>query len=209
MDHRLPQRPSLRIGGCDFAADPRLRSDQTPVIWLPRHNPRMTVLTGVQPDLFDGPHLSNARPTIVRGAPEGRYADLTALAPPHQALIAGEPSGTSPIAVVVPLDDMFEDRIETARRMWRAAVRGAKVQPAGFTPERARRLKLVLRALDAALLDIGYRDIARGLFGDRVPDDAAWRTNPLRATTIRLVQDGRALMRGGYLRLLRPDRRKR
>ena len=169
----------------------------------------MTVLTGVQPDLFDGPQLSSARPTIARGAPEGRYADLTALALPHQALITGEPSGTSPIAVVMPLDALFEDRIEAARRVWRAVVRGAKVQPAGFTLQRRRRLRLVLRALDAALLDIGYREIARGLFGDRVSDDAAWRTNPLRATTIRLVQDGRALMRGGYLRLLRPDRRKR
>ena len=169
----------------------------------------MTVLTEVQPDLFDGPQLTNARPTIVRAGPEGRYADLTALAPPHQALIAGEPSGTSPLAVVVPLDALFEDRIEAARRVWRAIVREGKVQPAGFTPQRKRRLKLVLRALDAALLDIGYRDIARGVFGDRVSDDAAWRTNPLRATTIRLVQDGRALMRGGYLRLLRPDRRKR
>ncbi len=169
----------------------------------------MTVLTGVQPDLFDGPHLSNARPTIVRGAPDGLYVNLTAFAPPHHALITGEPSGTCPIAVVVPLDGMFEDRIEAARRVWRAMNRGAKVQPARFTPQRTRRLRLVLRALDATLLDIGYRDIARGLFGDRVSDDAAWRTNPLRATTIRLVQDGRALMRGGYLRLLRSDRRKR
>ena len=167
------------------------------------------MLTEVQPDLFDGPQFTNVRPTIVRAAPEGRYADLTALAPPHQALIAGEPSGTSPLAVVVPLDALFDDRIETARRVWRAVVRGVKVQPIGFTLQRRRRLRLVLRALDAALLDVGYRDIARGLFGDRVSDHGAWRTDPLRATTIRLVKDGRALMRGGYLRLLRPDRRER
>ena len=43
---------------------------------------------GVQPDLFDGPQLSNARPTIAHNAPEGRYADLTARAPPHQALMS-------------------------------------------------------------------------------------------------------------------------
>ena len=167
------------------------------------------MLTAAPSDLFEGPPLSAGSLAIVRDAPEGRYGDLTALAPPQQALIVGVSSRTSPVAVVVPLDALFEDRINAARHAWRAMVRGAKVQPSGFTPQRKRRLKLVLRALDAVLLHVGYRDIARGLFGDRVPHDAAWRTHPLRATTIRLVQDGRAMMRGGYLRLLRSDRRER
>ena len=67
----------------------------------------------------------------------------------------------------------------------------------------------MLRAVDAHLADASYRESALGLFGGRrVPDGSAWRQHHLRSLTIRLVQDGRALMQGGYLRLLRPDRRK-
>ena len=167
------------------------------------------MLTGIQPDLFDGPTLGHAKPAITRAAPEGDYGDLTALVPHQQALITSMPTAQSTIAVVVPLDELFEARVEAARRTWRGIVQGRPSQPAGFTAQRRRRLRLALRALDAAMLGVGYREIAQGLFGDRVPTGASWRTHSLRATTIRLVREGRALMRGGYLRLLRPDRRKR
>ncbi len=186
-----------------------MRSDQAPIVWLPQNNPRMPVLTGVVPGLFEGPTLHRLGPAIVREAPEGSYVELTAVLPRQQALIAGEASRASSIAIILPLDALFEDRVDAARRVWRAAVSGPTPPTDGFTAQRKRRLRLLIRALDAALLGVGYREIARGLFGDRVPVDAEWRTHPLRATTIRLVREGRALMRGGYLRLLRRDRRKR
>ena len=40
----------------------------------------------------------------------------------------------------------------------------------------------------------------------RIPD-SAWKTHDLRNRTIRLVQSGLELMRGGYRGLLRPKRR--
>ncbi|WP_271600167.1 DNA -binding domain-containing protein [Bradyrhizobium sp. CCBAU 45384] len=40
----------------------------------------------------------------------------------------------------------------------------------------------------------------------RVPD-RAWKTHDVRNRTIRLVQAGIALMRGGYRKILRPGRR--
>jgi len=208
--HRSPrsnQRLRRRAGGCDFAVDPELRGDQTTVIWLPRYNPRMTTLIHVDPGLYEGPTFSQTKSAITRRAPEGNYVDLTATTPRHQALVPRYTDPSHPVAVVLPLDDLFEDRIDTALQIWRTIRRGTRVAAAPFTAQRRRRLKLLLRALDAALLGVGYREIARGLFGDRVPDGAEWRNHPLRAQTIRLVKDGRALMRGGYLRLLRPDRR--
>jgi len=39
--------------------------------------------------------------------------------------------------------------------------------------------------------------------------ERAWKTHDLRNRTIRLVQTGLALMRGGYRELLRPSRRKK
>jgi hypothetical protein len=60
-----------------------------------------------------------------------------------------------------------------------------------------------LRALDTRQDDATYRVIATALFGEgRVPTHG-WKTHDLRNRTIRLVQNGHALMRGGYFDLLR------
>jgi hypothetical protein len=169
----------------------------------------MTILIDVDPGLFEGPPFPHTESVTSRHAPEGTYVALTAMTPPHQALVPKARNPTHPVAVVLPLDDLFENRIDAAREVWRAIRRSTRAAAAPFTAQRRNRLKLLLRALDASLLGVGYREIARGLFGDQVPDDAEWRNHPLRAQTIRLVKDSRALMLGGYLQLLRPDRRKR
>ena len=188
--------------------DPALPGNQVSPVWLPRHNPRLALLTQIDAALVDGPAMPQSTPGTGASAAEGRYVNLAALPSANQALIADAASADDPVAFVLPLDALFEDRVETARRL-RRALRGARVKPYGLTPQRRRRLKLVLRALDGHLAGEDYRGIARGLFGARVPDDAAWRTHSLRSFTVRLVREGRALMRGGYLGLLRPDRRKR
>ena len=169
----------------------------------------MTILTTIDAALVDGPSLGDgSSEATLRTAAEGRYVRLLNLPPANQALIAGEAATDALVAVVLPLDALFDDRIEAARRL-RRALGGARVRSYDLTRHRRRRLKLVLRALDGHLAGEDYRGIARGLFGARVPDSAAWRTHSLRSFTVRLVREGRALMRGGYLELLRPDRRKR
>ena len=190
-------------------ADPELRADRASIVWLPRHNPRMALLTSAVPSLFDGPALDAVRPDFSHTAPEGGYANLVGLPPANQVLILGATTGGTPAALILPLDELFEERISTARRLWRALRRRGAIKPMSFTPQRRHRLKLVLRALDGDLAGAGYRDIARAVFGDHVPDGPDWRTHSLRSAAIRLVQEGRALMRGGYLKLLRPDRRER
>lgn len=169
----------------------------------------MALLTEAPALLPIGPTLDTARLREILAAPEGAYAELSASLPGHQVLVLGVTSPSVPVALLLPLDELFEDRLDTARQLWRALARTTPVKPPTFTVQRRRRLKLVLRALDADLANVGYRDIALEFFGDRVPRDAAWRTHALRSFTIRLVQDGRTLMRGGYLHLLRPDRRRR
>ena len=66
---------------------------------------------------------------------------------------------------------------------------------------------MVLRALDARNEGKAYRAIAEGLFGQKRIPERAWKTHDLRNRTIRLVQRGLALMRGGYRELLRPRRK--
>ncbi len=65
----------------------------------------------------------------------------------------------------------------------------------------------LIRALDAQRDGSTYRTIAEALFGKKRIPDRAWKTHDLRNRTIRLVQSGLALMRGGYRKLLRPGRR--
>jgi len=208
--HPRPRTNALhwrRNGGCDFAIDPTLRADQTPILWLPRHNPRLLLLTTLSALLVDGPALPAADPARIVDAPEGEYLDLLALA--RQALLVPGPGDDRPIALVLPLDGLFEDRLEAGRRLRQLLVSGTKPKPHGLTAHRRRRLKLMLRALDGFLADEDYRGVARGLFAGRMPAGAAWRTDSARSRTIRLVRDGLALIRGGYLDLLRPDRRRR
>ena len=107
---------------------------------------------------------------------------------------------------MLPFDSLFEDRLDAARRLHRLLIAG-RTAPATLTPYRRHRLKLALRALDGSLDGADYRAIAEALFGERVPKGAGFRDNSLRGQVIRLVRYGDELMRGGYLDLLRPERR--
>ena len=59
----------------------------------------------------------------------------------------------------------------------------------------------------AALRATATRAIVEGLFGAKHIPEGVWKTQDLRNRTIRLVQSGSALMRGGYRELLRKSRR--
>ena len=113
-------------------------------------------------------------------------------------------------AAELPFDDDFDVRVHAARRFWRA-LNGRAAGPAfhEISPQRRQRLALTLRALDARTQGNTYRTIAEVLFGAKRIPERAWKTHDLRNRTIRLVQSGFALMRGGYRALLRQGRRRR
>ena len=139
-------------------------------------------------------------------APEGDYLAHAGRDTPMLLQLANGPAA----AVVLPLDDLFPERVAVALRLWQAKRRGAAPTVDSPTASQLRRRRLILRALDAHLAGYPYREIAVGLFGSkRVPAASEWRVHHLRSRTIRLVQDGLERMRGGYLRLLRAERRDR
>lgn len=108
---------------------------------------------------------------------------------------------------MVPLDADGLDRIAAVDRLWRSLHGLPALADTRLTPQRRRRLKLMLRAADGRMNNASYREIADALFGaSRVTDDP-WKTSPLRDTTKDLVRDGLAMIAGGYLRLLRHRRR--
>ena len=144
--------------------------------------------------------LSNA---LIRESFDGWHILLRNQGVELRAWLRQPPRSDAPYAAQLPFDDVFELRAHAARRLWRAL----SGRPPGpefrkLPAQRRDRLVDVLRALDARLAGATYRTIAEALFGaERVPA-RAWKTHDLRNRTIRLVQSGQELMRGGYFDLL-------
>jgi hypothetical protein len=113
-------------------------------------------------------------------------------------------------AAVLPLDSDFEVRAHAAHRLWRA-MNGRVPGPAfhELSLQRRERLILAVRALDGRMEGGTYRAVAEVLFGKKRIPERAWKTHDLRNRTIRLVQSGFALMRGGYRELLRYRRKQK
>jgi hypothetical protein len=167
-------------------------------------------LTRLPPDLTDPNQRVDAPslgPAIVEEGPErlierrGNFFHL------H---IIETPDAQTP-CVVLPLDQLFDIRANSALRLWRALTgRDPGANPATLSRARRDRLLLALRALDGRLDKASYREIAEVLFSVGGLTSRTWKSHDLRDRTIRLVRYGFSLMEGGYqLLLLHPYRRRR
>jgi hypothetical protein len=156
---------------------------------------------------LDFSDLSKAQ---LREGPDGWHAVLNLRGVEHRIWLKEAPVVAITYAVELPFDRDFEFRADAGRRLWRA-LNGRPPGPPlhAFSESRRRRFAFALRALDARMDGSTYRDIAEVLFGARRISERDWRTHDLRNRTIRLVQSGFALMRGGYRALLRSASRKK
>jgi hypothetical protein len=146
----------------------------------------------------------------LRRASDGWHVVLHIRGAEHRLWLAEPPTMSMSYTAALPLDSDFEVRAHAAHRLWRA-INGRAPGPAfhELSPQRRERLILAVRALDGRMDGGTYRAIAEVLFRkNRIPE-RAWKTHDLRNRTIRLVQSGLALMRGGYRELLRQSRRKK
>ncbi len=101
----------------------------------------------------------------------------------------------------MPLDATAPDRLRALTRLWRH-LEGAPPPPDLVTPQRRKRLKAMLRALDGRACGAVHREIAGALWGGARVAAEPWKTSALRDATLRLVRDGGVLVGGGYLALL-------
>jgi hypothetical protein len=121
-----------------------------------------------------------------------------------------EDKASPPVAVLLPLDRLFDIRAAAALRLWRALTgRTLGPDPGALTPERRGRLILALRALDGRLDRATYPEIAAVLFDTAPISKRDWISHELRDQTGRLVRLGFSMMRGGYRRLLLHPYRRR
>lgn len=188
------------VGGCDFASATET-SGPNSVLWAAHALPSVIALTGLPADLA-GPSLQLSPiplgSSVATDGPEHLVAYRGAVFRVH----VGEGS-IEPSAVLLPLDQFFENRANAAIRLWRGlAGRNPGPNPAALPKARRDRLVLALRALDGRLDDATYREIATALYGEAGVSDRGWKSHDLRDRTIRLVRFGLGMMRSGYRRLL-------
>ncbi len=112
----------------------------------------------------------------------------------------------APLAVMIPLDDHAFDRFEAALRLLRT-LHGRPTCDERMTPEQRRRLRLILRAVDARASGASLLAIAETLFGRHLVTSTEWDGSSFRANVYRLIRDGRSMIDGGYRSLFRCRRR--
>jgi hypothetical protein len=114
------------------------------------------------------------------------------------------------IAVLIPLDQVFDIRATAALRLWRGLTGRTPGPDLGaLTPERRNRLIFALRALDGRLERATYPEIAAVLFDTEPISKRDWISHELRDQTGRIIRLGFSMMRGGYRRLLLHPYRRR
>jgi hypothetical protein len=145
----------------------------------------------------------------IKQASDGWHAVLRIRGAQHHLWLKEAPQPGVSYAAKLAFDPDFEIRAHASYRLWRA-INGRPPGPPfqQLSAQRRERLALALRSLDGHIDGASYRVIAEVLFGRKRIPERAWKTHELRSRTIRLVQAGSALVRGGYRALLRPPSRK-
>lgn len=190
-------------GGCDFVADPKLAWRNVDLFWQPEVATDVVTFGHAPGNFVVGPTAVDLarRAVVSRSASDGLHllwADRT------QLWIAASFEDDQPLSALLPLGPGRERRAYAAINVGRALDGLAPLPLPRSSAQALARLGLCLRALDGTLQRASTREIAVGLFGRaRVPSGAAWKGSDVRSRTMRLVRDGRALMSGGYLALLR------
>ena len=173
----------------------------------------MLPIRGVDASVVARPHaLSLDRLTAgeVRRASDGWHAVVPLGGAIHRIWLPELPAKGAAFAVALPLDADFDVRLQAAHRFWSALEERPIGPPVpALSLQRRQRLTLAMRALDGWTQGNSYSEIAQGLFGTHRIPGRAWKTHDLRSRTVRLVQTGLTLMRGGYRALLRDSRKGR
>jgi hypothetical protein len=185
--------------GLRFGVDPDVSAPEADVFWRADVAPGLVVPFDEDRQAVAGEARSWRPSGESRRAEDGLHVRL-----PEglQLQYRGSAKPDGPLLVVLSFDQDFGLRVRAVERLNRT-VEGLAPPPSHITGAQRERLAKSLLALDGALAGESYRAIAGLVFGQGVVEREAWRTSSVRAATIRLVQAGRDLMRGGYLKILR------
>jgi type VI secretion system activator RovC-like protein/transcriptional regulator len=190
-----------------FAADPDQAFDAQAIFWAPEMLPTVLRVGSGRAAAYWRPYdvdVGELSGADLRRASDGWHAVFRLGGATHRLWLQGLPAKSAPLILELPLDTDFDLQSRAAYRLWSAIGKRTLAGSHSSLPlQRRQRLTLAIRALDGRIEGNSYRTIAVGLFGaNRIPE-WSWKTHDLRNRTIRLVQTGLSLMRGGYRTLLR------
>ncbi|MBB5373999.1 DUF2285 domain-containing protein [Acidocella aromatica] len=115
-------------------------------------------------------------------------------------------TGSGPVAAVVPLDIEGFDRLEAVHRLL-AAIHHRVVPPdTRLTLQQRARAQRMLQAFDGSRDGATQQDIAQVIFRIGHVNRDEWQTSSARHAVMSLLRDARALIAGGYRKLLRHRR---
>ncbi|RVD30952.1 DUF2285 domain-containing protein [Mesorhizobium sp. M4B.F.Ca.ET.017.02.2.1] len=121
----------------------------------------------------------------------------------HQIVSSKSDSPRGIDAIILPLDENFETRLDAARRFWRALNGRPPGRGYGSLPQQARlRHILNLRAYDGRYARASYRQIAEALLSREPIAPRDWRDHHLRHKVRALLRRADRLVAGGYRDLL-------
>jgi len=194
-------------GGCGFPVDPALDLPDAPVFWLPDEDTSVVILTPVPIPLVDAPspsigagdqRIENDGVHGLHDLGDGRRI---------QILRPGESPDMAKLVAMVPLGLEGFDRIEAIHRLL-AALHGRAIPPdTRLTRQQRVRLCRALRAFDGRRDGATQQEIAEVLFRIGSLDRDTWQASSARYAVMSLLRDARAMIAGGYRRLLRHRRR--
>lgn len=195
-------------GGCDFAARPRLTAGDQPIFWSETADTAiLRVAGGLAPTREGAVTLRAFLAGEKRIAPDELHLLLREIGPGLHLVADPAIQPDDPISVAIALDRDGLDRVAALDRLLRHLA-GYRVPPdQRMTSQQRRRLKVMLRAVDARQHRASQREIAQVLFGVERIAEEQWQSSPLRDTVRDLLRDGTAMIAGGYLKLLRFRRR--
>lgn len=192
-------RPSPGAGGCDFESVRTALNPRT-ALWSAAVLPGVIALMEAPTGLADPDHPPFT--SVFIGLPAGQIGELLIQRRGVILRLHLAAPGIEAASVVLPLDALFEVRVQAALRLWRALMgRRSGPDPATLSPDRVSRLILALRTLDGLEAGATQREIAAVLFDQEV-SARDWLSHDLHFRMKRLVSFARGLAEGGYRRLL-------
>ena len=198
-------------GGCVFAYDPDIPTRHNAVLWRPEAFPGVLLLTEAPAAFATAPFSAAAIGSVFddRTDAEGREIMIRDSSGELHVSLRHTEAENRP-AILLPLDDMIEPRLDVAvslvRRLYRKHGDLLPVR-SRLTPLQKARLIQLLHTFDILRDGGGRRDVADEVLNSEQASlpSVEWKDSAARRKATRLVQDATALVERGYLKLLRGD----
>lgn len=170
---------------------------------MPQHDSSVVVLGTAPPTLPPVDPLPKIDAAVSLSADGSAYVLIDLGNGQHLQLIH---DGVAPTAAIIPLGVDGLDRLEAIHRLL-AALHGRAIPPdTRLTSQQRARLRRMLQAFDGYRAGATGQEIAQVIFHLGALDRSEWQASSARHAVKALIRDARAMIAGGYRKLLRHRR---